>query len=79
MTASSVPAGIAIPGAAHEITRATWEKMLAVHVTGTFLMCKYAVPGMMKRRVGSIVVLSSIYGKTGCMGNLPYNPPSCSF
>ena len=66
-------AGIICNGPAHEVSRAAWDRGLAVHLTGSFLVCKYAVEPMMTARSGSIVALSSVYGMTGCAGNTPCN------
>ena len=66
-------AGVNGPGAAADITLEVWQRTLAIHLTGAFLLCKHAVPAMAARGAGSIVNLASIYGKAGCTGNMPYN------
>lgn len=66
-------AGIVCNGPAHRVDRAAWERGIAVHLTGAFLTCKYALTPMMAARTGAIVLVSSIYGMTGCAGNTPYN------
>ena len=43
-----------------------FDDVLAVHVKGAFLACKYAVPQM--RDGGSIVITSSVAGTTGAPG-----------
>jgi 3-oxoacyl-[acyl-carrier protein] reductase len=42
-----------------------WERMLAVHLTGTFHCCKAVVPEMLGRRWGRIVNVASLAGKEG--------------
>jgi 3-oxoacyl-[acyl-carrier protein] reductase len=43
----------------------SWDRLIAVHLRGTFLCCRRAVPGMLARRWGRIVNLASIAGKEG--------------
>jgi gluconate 5-dehydrogenase len=43
----------------------TWEKIMAVNVTGTFLTCGAVAPHMKAQRSGSIITVSSIYGMVG--------------
>lgn len=59
-------AGIAGPNKpTHEYTRAEWEKIFDVNVTGAFLCTKYVVPYMQRQKSGNIVYISSIYGIIG--------------
>lgn len=66
-------AGIVGTGMVHELDRSVWDRTLAVHLTGTYLACKYAMPVMQKAGRGSVVTLASIYGMTGGLNNTPYN------
>jgi NAD(P)-dependent dehydrogenase (short-subunit alcohol dehydrogenase family) len=43
----------------------TWDRLIAVHLRGTFLCCRAVLPGMMARRWGRIVNLASLAGKEG--------------
>lgn len=48
-----------------EIERATWDRLMGVNVTGTWLMSKHAAPGLMSQRAGRIVNMASdaaLYG-----------------
>ena len=59
-------AGVAGPNKpTHEYTRAEWESVFNVNVTGAFLCTKYVVPYMQKQKSGNIVYISSIYGIIG--------------
>ncbi len=49
-----------------------WNRMMAVHATGTFLVCKAAVPAMRAQGGGSIVNVSSIAALVGKMNLLAY-------
>lgn len=42
-----------------EMSLATWEQTLRVNLTGTFLMCRGAIPLMRRRRWGRIVNIAS--------------------
>ena len=52
-------AGIGVNGPITELDTAQFENVLRVNVVGPFLLCKYVVPGMMERRAGSIINISS--------------------
>jgi 3-oxoacyl-[acyl-carrier protein] reductase len=43
----------------------SWDRLIAVHLRGTFLCCRAVVPGMMAQRWGRIVNLASLAGKEG--------------
>ncbi len=59
-------AGIAGPtGPLAKYDTATWKKILAINLDGTFLTCKAVTPGMMARNYGRIVNIASIAGKEG--------------
>ncbi len=45
----------------------TWERVLRINLTGTFLMCQTALPSLLERR-GSIVNISS----TSALAGMPY-------
>jgi len=65
-------AGIAALGSIEETDFATWRKILAVNLDGTFLGCKYAL-SLLKRRGGAIVNLSSVAGLIGGHNFAAYN------
>ncbi len=58
-------AGIIDVRPAETIDDATWARMIAVHLSGTFHTCRAALPGMMARRSGAIVNTGSIFGVRG--------------
>lgn len=71
-------AGIASGGAAHMISLADWQQVIAVNLTGTFLVCKHAVIAMLENEPvddqrGSIVTIASIEGLEGTAGGSGYN------
>lgn len=48
-----------------------FDSVIAVHVRGTFLACKYTIPAM--RDNGSIIITSSIVGVKGTPNNCAYS------
>ena len=57
-------AGIAAVGSIEKTDFATWRRVLAVNLDGTFLGCKYAFP-LLRKKGGAIVNLSSVLGLIG--------------
>ena len=49
-----------------------WEKVLQVNLTGTFRLTRAATRGMMRRRHGRVVNITSIVGVTGNPGQANY-------
>ncbi|WP_245641150.1 SDR family NAD(P)-dependent oxidoreductase [Streptomyces megasporus] len=49
-----------------------WTRTLETNLTGAFRVCREVVPGMMERRSGGIVIVSSIAGKRGLPANTAY-------
>ena len=62
--------GTAVP--LHETDLATWNKILAVNLTGTFNCMKYEIKQMLSQGSGAIVNVSSIGGLRGTAGLYPY-------
>jgi 3(or 17)beta-hydroxysteroid dehydrogenase len=65
-------AGIAHLGTIEDTDYATWRRVLAVNLDGTFLGCKHAL-ALLKRGGGAIVNLSSISGIVGGHNLAAYN------
>jgi NAD(P)-dependent dehydrogenase (short-subunit alcohol dehydrogenase family) len=53
-------AGLAYPGATHEMALAAWETMMGVNLTGTFLTVKHALPHLLSASGGSVVTIGSV-------------------
>lgn len=54
-------------------TKANWDAVLGINLTGTWLSMKYEIPAMLASGGGAIVNTSSIYGlKRSDMGHVPY-------
>ena len=65
-------AGIVAIGSVEKLDYATWRRVLAINLDGTFLGCKYAIP-LLRKRGGSIVNLSSVSGLVGGHNLAAYN------
>jgi NAD(P)-dependent dehydrogenase (short-subunit alcohol dehydrogenase family) len=51
----------------------SWDRVLAVNLTGSFLGMQAVLPAMRKARRGSIINFSSIWGNVGVPGAAAYN------
>ena len=58
-------AGVARSAPFHRTDAALWNEMLAVNLTGTYLCCRAALPGMLAAGFGRIVNIASTAGLTG--------------
>ena len=65
-------AGIAFLGSIEDTDYATWRRVLAVNLDGTFLGCKHGF-ALLKQRGGAIVNLSSVAGLIGGHNLAAYN------
>lgn len=72
-------AGVAGGGAVHLLDRAEWDRVLAVNLTGTYVVSRAALGRMVDQEPdeagqrGSIVTLASIEGLEGTAGGSVYN------
>src|SRR5207342_1367012 len=58
-------AGTVGGGPVHWVERADWDRVIAVNLTGTFLVNKHALVPMLEQRSGSIINVASIEGIEG--------------
>jgi len=66
-------AGIIRPAMLHKMTAAQWDQVLAVHLTGSFHCVQAVAAGMMERRYGRILNLTSAAGVLGTIGQINYS------
>ncbi len=66
-------AGIIRPAMLHRMTAAEWDEVLAVHLTGSFNCLQAVAPGMMERRYGRIINVTSAAGVLGTIGQINYS------
>jgi NAD(P)-dependent dehydrogenase (short-subunit alcohol dehydrogenase family) len=51
-----------------ELDEAVWDRMIAVHLTGTYLVLKHVGLQMLAQRSGSMIVSSTVDALVGCAG-----------
>ncbi len=66
-------AGITLDNLSIRLTEQDWKKVIDVNLTSTFLMCKYAIKKMLKKKYGKIINITSIVGHTGNLGQANYS------
>jgi 3-oxoacyl-[acyl-carrier protein] reductase len=65
-------AGIAAAAPVHELDVAVWDRVLAVHLRGTFLMTRAVLPQMYERGYGRIINTASQLAYKGAPGFTAY-------
>ena len=65
-------AGITMDNISIRLTEENWKKVLDINLTSSFLMCKYAIKKMLKKKYGKIINITSIVGHTGNLGQANY-------
>jgi len=66
-------AGVAGGGPVHLVPIEEWARVIAVNLTGTFLVAKHALRPMVEQGSGSIINIASIEGIEGTEGGSAYN------
>ena len=65
-------AGIQRRGPIGEFPKAVWDEVIATNLTAPFLMAQAVIPGMRRRRRGSIINVSSLTAEFGRPSVVPY-------
>ena len=66
-------AGITLDNLSIRLTEESWRKVIDINLTSTFLMCKFAIKKMLKKKYGKIINITSIVGHTGNLGQANYS------
>ena len=66
-------AGISHVGLISQIDESRWRRLFAVNVDGVHHCCQAVLPHMLKRRSGSIVTVSSMWGQVGASCEAAYS------
>tara|TARA_B100000242_G_C42991944_1_gene460556 strand:- start:16 stop:747 length:732 start_codon:yes stop_codon:yes gene_type:complete len=66
-------AGITLDNLSIRLTEESWRKVIDINLTSTFLMCKFAIKKMLKKKHGKIINITSIVGHTGNLGQANYS------
>lgn len=66
-------AGIAMKGLFTDITPENWERLCGVDLSGQMYLAQAALRGMIRRKSGSIVFISSVWGSVGASCEVHYS------
>jgi len=66
-------AGISLWKLFTETSYDEWQRIFAVNAGGVFNCCRAAAPGMIRRRSGRIITVSSVWGETGASCEAVYS------
>jgi 3-oxoacyl-[acyl-carrier protein] reductase len=66
-------AGIIRPAMLHKLTEAQWDAVMGVHLKGSFNCLQAVAPGMMERKYGRIINVTSAAGLVGTIGQINYS------
>ncbi|MDR3270485.1 MAG: 3-oxoacyl-ACP reductase FabG [Peptococcaceae bacterium] len=66
-------AGIAQMKPFAELTERDWDQMIAVHMKGAFLCAQGALPSMLARKAGCVILISSMWGVGGASCEVHYS------
>ncbi len=66
-------AGVAHWGLLQDMTDGEWEDLFDVNAEGLFRCCRAAIPGMLRRKRGNIVTVSSVWGVAGASCEAAYS------
>ena len=66
-------AGIAKDNLTIRMNKDEWDKVISVNLTSTFLLCKYTIKKMLKKKFGKIINITSVVGHTGNLGQANYS------
>ncbi|MEM7588951.1 MAG: 3-oxoacyl-[acyl-carrier-protein] reductase [Myxococcota bacterium] len=65
-------AGLAIDGLCVRFTQQDWQRVIQVNLAGAFFCMQACAVGMMKKRWGRIITISSVVGQAGNAGQVAY-------
>jgi len=65
-------AGITKDNLTIRMNKEEWDKVININLTSTFLLSKYAIKKMLKKRFGKIINITSVVGHTGNLGQANY-------
>lgn len=66
-------AGVSRVGLFTDLTPEDWDQIFNINVRGAFLLTRATLPGMISRRHGSIVNISSMWGQAGASCEVAYS------
>lgn len=66
-------AGVSSTGLFQDTTAEEWDRVFDTNVRGSFLIARAFLPGMISRKSGSVIFISSMWGQTGAACECAYS------
>lgn len=66
-------AGIAWLGLLQDMDQDDWHRIIGTNLDGCFNTCKFAIPGMINKKMGKIINISSVWGNVGASYEVAYS------
>lgn len=66
-------AGVSHTGLLTDMTDEQWHRVMDINVSGSFYLIRALAPGMVSRRDGAIVTISSMWGRSGASCEAAYS------
>lgn len=66
-------AGVSGTGLLTELAEEDWQRILGVNLTSVYRLCRAFLPGMVSRRRGAVVTVSSMWGRSGASCEAAYS------
>ena len=66
-------AGITKDNLTIRMEKEEWDKVIDINLTSTFLLSKYVIKKMLKKKYGKIINITSVVGHTGNLGQANYS------
>jgi len=66
-------AGITKDNLTIRMEKAEWDKVIDINLTSTFLLSKYVIKKMLKKKYGKIINITSVVGHAGNLGQANYS------
>lgn len=66
-------AGISYIGLLTDMTAEDWNKVISTNLTSVFNCCSLAIPDMVRKKSGSIINISSVWGNVGASCEVAYS------
>lgn len=66
-------AGISYIGLLQDMSPEAWDRIIRTNLTSVFNCCKLAIPGMVEKKQGKIINISSVWGVAGASCEVAYS------
>ena len=66
-------AGITKDNLTIRMSKDEWDKVININLTSTFLLSKFSIKKMLKKKIGKIINITSVVGHTGNLGQANYS------